>query len=371
VRYAYKSIILASFLRLLDACGALCSVFFRKHAPGVLGEGDAILVIRLDHIGDFVLTTPVFANLKKAFPRSLLCVVVQPACAPLARRNPHIDDVLEFSPRWLRSTAGKGGFFALCRQIRRRRFAWGLDPRGDLFSILILWLGGVRFRAGFGITGGSFLLTVMAQYPWHETVVRRNLSLLQAIGVPCLSTAPEVFCHQEDEAKVRLLWKEYPLRRERSIAVHCDAGTQAKEWPDKNLRQLLDWLTHQGWQVMTVGAEMPKDTHCGVLDLRGRLTLGELTALLKTVPFFIGPDSGPAHIAAALGTRCIIFCSGTNIAPLWFSYGPHVLLLSHRTECAPCALERCPYDRHECMSGIGVPVVQEAIERFFAAGGGG
>jgi ADP-heptose:LPS heptosyltransferase len=90
----------------------------------------------------------------------------------------------------------------------------------------------------------------------------------------------------------------------------------------------------------------------GVLDLSGRLSIEELAALLERSDLLIGSDSGPAHLAAAVGTPVVALFSGTNHAAQWRPWGERVRTLRHETACSPCHRHRCPLTDHPCLSGL-------------------
>jgi ADP-heptose:LPS heptosyltransferase len=96
----------------------------------------------------------------------------------------------------------------------------------------------------------------------------------------------------------------------------------------------------------------------------GRLSLVELAAVLDRAALMIGADSGPAHMAAAVGTPTVVLFSGTNCQEQWRPPGEHVTVLAHDVPCRPCHQKKtCPVDGHPCMTGITPEQVAEAVRK--------
>ena len=125
-----------------------------------------ILVIRLDGIGDVLLSTPVYEALKKQYPSAKLTVLVGAHTKGVIKMNPYIDNVLVLRNTWF-TTISKikfGEILSMLRKIRKEEFDIGIDLRGDIRNILLMFSGKVRYRIGYGITGGGFLLNRMPHY---------------------------------------------------------------------------------------------------------------------------------------------------------------------------------------------------------------
>lgn len=328
-----------------------------------------ILVVRLDHIGDFVCTTPVFKNIKKRFPNAKITVLINSVSKELAYRDPCIDKVITFSHLYLGrgddSSASKG-LVRVIKDIKNIGFDLGIDPRGDLLSIVIMWLGGVRYRVGYGITGGGFFLNKVCNYDRSKHVIDRNLVLLEALDVPIQDRMPEVYFNDKDEDGVERLLKEKGCSRDNmAVVIHPFAGTKAKEWPRENFQTLINYLESKGRDVLLAGSAHDIGSLDGVTDVRGKLNLPQLACLIKKTNFFIGLDSGPANIAAAVGAKSIVICSGTNYPELWLPKGDNLFLVQKDTDCKPCELKVCPEKRHKCMESINPEDVIKVIEKVW------
>lgn len=263
-------------------------------------------------------------------------------------------------------------------QLRRRKYDLAIDVRGEFPHAIAMWLCGARRRIGWHAGGGGFLLTQSAAFvpQRHEVASRAALaSLVCGRDVSPAEVAPRLSVPRPRGAAVP------PQVPERAIGLHIGAGTTAKAWPQtawvalvRELRrahppQSILLLGAQGerelarWILQAVqsdddalrlrrGATVAKHNVSPIIDLTGQLTLVELARVLQSCAALVGADSGPAHMAGALGTPVVGLFSGTNHVPQWRPFGEHVTVLKHDVPCSPCHRERCPVPGHPCMSGI-------------------
>jgi heptosyltransferase-2 len=314
--------------------------------------------------------------LKQQFPLAALDVLASPWNAEVFIGNPFIRRLHTSQQNWharsrtTYSTAGE--VLRLARTLRGERYDMAIDPRGDLFVILALWLAGIPRRVGWSCGGGGFLLTDVA--PWspdrHEIESRRTL--LRQLGIEDKQLRPELFPSWADVGSVReglatVAQPDSPL-----VVVHTSAGTAAKRWPAGHYVTLLDTLTREtSATAVLVGeaSDQPQSRAIAqgaprVVDWTGRLTLMQLAALLGESALFIGADSGPAHIAAAMGVPSVVLFSGTNRAECWRPVGRNVQVLQSPVSCSPCHLRHCPVAGHPCMTQISPQLVWETARRM-------
>lgn len=366
MKYVFKKLRYKVAISILDFVGNIifCPIrFFRKEPPP---NPKSILIVRLDHIGDFVCTTPIFKNLRKQFPGAKITALINSASKDMAFRDPNIDKVITFSPFYLergeRSSTFKG-LLRVAKDIRNIGFDLGVESRGDILSIIIMWLGGVKYRVGYGITGGGFLLHKEGKYDNKNHIIERNISLLKEMGLPVEDTKPAVYFNDKDINLVDGMIRELKINKNRTVVLHPFAGAKAKEWPYSNFQSLVNRLKNDGWDVLLTGSEKDKGLLAGVIDIRGRFSLPQMAYLIKSVNFFIGLDSGPANIAAALNVRSVIICSGTNVPQLWIPNNSNVRFVCKDVECKPCENKVCPEDKkNKCMTSISVDDVMDAVK---------
>lgn len=375
MKYLFRKKINIFLAWLFDAMGAL---FFRTRRKGLLENVSSILVIRLDHLGDVFLSSGVPKALKEAYPRARVIFLVSSFAAPLLQNNPFVDELLIYDAPWFfqnrYARSGKSlKFFQLVRLLKEKSIDLGLALRGDVRENLMLWLASVRERAGFGVTGGGFLLNwpVFYRPGVHES--RHTLDLLNAIGIRTGPLEPALYFSKEEEASLPALTNRLGLKSdEKYVGLQLGAGSPAKAWPEENLSTfLLDFSDRfPEYRVVFVGSGSQKagravfDVCPTGLSLLGKTTLRELCLLMKRFSFFMGPDSGPAHIAAAMGVRTIFLYSGTNVFEEWKPLEESAVVLRNPVPCSPCHRETCNVDGHPCMAGIASQDVIQALEKI-------
>jgi heptosyltransferase-2 len=336
----------------------------------------SILLVQLDHLGDAILSTGFVAALGEAYPRARLDVLASDSNAELFRACDSIDRVYVSRINRLSRGRRRGWIVSMLFwgwRLRRNRYDLAIDVRGEFPVAIMLWLSGARRRLGWGCAGGGFLLTRRPRYVWgrHEVLSREALlaelninSSGETLARPRLEVGPQ----WRNWAAEQLRFRD----EQRGLAVlHCGAGTQAKTWPVERWRELVGrLLVEHNAQIILVGGNRDIATAetilgerdwPGVIDLTGRLSLMQLAAMLQQADVLVGADSGPAHLAAAVGTPVVALFSGTNRAEQWRPWGPRVTVLRHGVRCAPCHNEQCPLLDHPCMSGLQAADVATAV----------
>jgi len=161
-------------------------------------------------------------------------------------------------------------------------------------------------------------------------------------------------------------WADQTLPRAPFVAVHADAGTPAKRWPAARFADVIRALTHPIVLIGTdarIGREITQHLpgRASLLDLTGQTSLTQLVTLIQRADRVLSCDSGPAHIAAALGKPTWIVWSGTSTPSQWAPRGPQIHWIRHEVPCAPCGFTVCPLPRRLCMEDLTVEHVLEAL----------
>jgi len=365
MRYVLKNPLKLSLAVLVDIIGFFLffpAKIFKRTAPQLPRN---ILVIRLDHIGDFVCLSPIFKNLKSAFGDAKITALVNSACQELAKANPYIDEVLVLDAPWLRKKKLIDCFAPLVAGLastRKIKFDLGIEARGDFFSILIMFLAGVRYRLGYGITGGGFLLDKELRYERNAHAIDKNLGLLEAIPIAIIDRKPEIYFKDTDKFTVEALLDGIGKDCKKQIVLHPYAGTKAKEWKRERFAELIKALTEDEFSVLLIGSQADGPGYDNVCDLRGQLNLTQLTYLIKKAGLFAGLDSGPANMAMSLEVPSVVICSGTNLPELWLPSNPKGRLICKDASCKPCELTICKQKTHLCMDSITVKEVIDAVK---------
>lgn len=363
--------------RAFDVLGGVVFFILRKFAPKPLVKDiRKILVIRLDHIGDVVMTRPAIRTLHKKFPHAEIDLLTSAEAAPLFEHSREIHQVIVAKGAWFSRGATVGGmwkeFWRLVTFLSKIGYDMAFDFRGDVRNILLMTCCQIPHRYGFGVTGGGFLLTENASYDRTIHQVLVNLSLLRSFHVP---QDNKLLPFEYPRERSAAFWKEVdqapPSTNLPRIAVHMGAGTPAKRWDIEDWRALFYQIDQQDLaQIILIGTETEKELlpdlkidTAHLIDLRGRTALADLPILFDVCDMYIGGDSGPAHIAAAQGLEIVLLASGTNDIRIWYPWTERLHIVQHEVPCAPCELTVCPVEGHPCMDLISVEQVFDAAER--------
>ena len=378
-RYRYAKPRYRWLFSLVDAIGAPMAWARQRHKL-LAYEPSSILIVQIDHVGDAVLTTPLIRTLRDRFPQSPIDVLASCTNREIFESNPFVRNVHVSLRNWLERAPGRRAFFSevfqQARKLRKFRYGLGIDPRGDFLVTLLLWLAGVPRRLGWACGGGGFLLTDIANWEANRHELDARQALLAPLGIRRASTVQRLFPSWENQYHARELLASLPDPEGPLAVLHIAAGTLAKRWPVDHWDKFIGLLRHD-WSgsILLVGefrdrviARQLARSHAGVFDRTGQESLMELAALLGEADLFVGADSGPAHIAAAMGTPSVVLFSGTNRSECWRPFGPHVQVLSHPVSCAPCHRQRCPLANHPCMAGIRPAAVLDAARQVMRVG---
>jgi heptosyltransferase-3 len=368
------------------------------------------LILKLRHIGDALLGTAVATALKAISPTCHVTYLVTAGTEDLVTLCPDVDAVLTLT-RSSRLGGGLARYVAeqarLLWRLRQGRFDLVLDLGGGDRAAFLAWVSGAARRVGVlpfyrtrHVRRWVFDCVVTSDVKAHA--VQQDLDVLRAAGF-AVETAPvrmkvsEVATRQAAE---RL--RAAGIRAERPLViVHPTTRWQFKAWSDEKFGACVRRLRAEGAQVaLTCG---PGEEELGrfrrIVDLVGEpvpqcpgtLSLTELAALLPAAQVFLGVDSAPAHLAAALGVPCVVLFGPTgayNWGP-WVptpertpypatggtqSAGPHVVV-QQAWECSSCGLPGClPGKRSECLEALEVDevtaAVMERLGRRVGAGAG-
>jgi ADP-heptose:LPS heptosyltransferase len=334
---------------------------------------ESVLALRLDRLGDLITTLPALELLRKALPEARLELAVGSWNEPIARRLPFIDRVRVVDSPW--SAWGTEASFGGARAaLGRDPFDLALDFQGDVRVLLLMALSGAKLRAGYGDTGGDYLLTHRARWDEKRSWYDQNVDLVRALFpevVPGGPIRPYNFVTEEDRREAALLLdaSTRPL-----VGIHPSAGRTLKEWEPEKFAALADRLSDFATVVLT-GAESDRSlverifekTSTRPATLVG-LSLPTFAAVIERLDAFVTGDTGPMHLSHAVGTANVAIFGPSD--PV--RYGPDESLGLRRVVrssvyCAPCNMIRRPplectrAITPECISTVTVEQVLQAV----------
>jgi len=352
---------------------------------------EKILIVRLDHIGDSICTTPVLPVLKQHFPNVKITVLTGSEGQAVFQRNPFVYEIIIFGSNWFSRSKMLNLFelFRILSQLRKAKFDLGYDLRGDIRNILLMVSGSVKFRVGYGIAGGAGLLHRVGEYDERLHQVELNMKLVTGEVSGQRNLIPKIYLSDPEKEEAKSILNQTGVREtDEVIAVHPEAGYPSKEWEEKKFKELIEWLIHDKQnKVVILGLTKAKKIaehfssphlnplHQGegkvreqnqVIDLVGKLSLRQMIAVMSQCDAFIGNDSGPSHIAQALKIPALVVASGTNEYDRWGIWNQPSIVLSNPVSCAPCHLQECNVEGHPCMAQISSEQVFQALKQLAA-----
>ncbi len=312
-----------------------------------------IWVHKPDHLGDAVLARPALATLRAACPNAEIRVACDPAAASLLA----LDGAWHVEP-WASPFLGGDGEW---REYRRRVRAFAPDLlvnlRHDVRDIL-LCTALAPCLVSYDHRGVASSATHAGSPPADDRPEAENhVALLQdTLGLSAAALGP-LPLPNEAVRRAAAAWGGVEGSGPK-IVLHAAARTPAKLWPVSHWRELIKLLRaqHHARLALVGGApdadlnqEIARDVSA-VVNWAGRLSLVETTAAIATADLLIGIDSGPGHLARAVGTPVVSLMSGTNETRRWAPVAAHTL--TFLVTCAPCHRESCHVDGHPCLSRI-------------------
>ncbi len=346
------------------------------------GQAQRLLCVRLDTIGDVLMTGPALRALKRARPNGHIALLTSPAGAAIARYLPAIDEVLSYAAPWVKATPPRPDSSvdrAMRRRLRVRRYdgaiIFTVYSQSALPAAQLCYLADIPLRLAHCRENPYQLLTDWIPEPEPEQrlrhEVRRQLDLVRHLGaVPDderlrLRIPPS--CFSEARRYLSALGVDPDGRW---VIVHPGASAASRRYPPAGFAAAARALVvEHGCTVVYTGtaeeSEVIEQIRLGMgapsHSLAGRLALGELCALIGLAPVLISNNTAPVHIAAAMGTPVVDLYALTN--PQHMPWNVENRVLYHNVPCKFCYKSVCPEGHHDCLRRVSPhAVVTAAVE---------
>jgi heptosyltransferase-2 len=302
--------------------------------------------------------------------------MLEPFSGQVIAGCPYIDEMIPFEFKTIhtysrQSERGKlAGYFHYWKFIRDRKYDAVFVLKRSLSSALLAWAAGVPRRIGFATEGRGILLTDPVPYRQDQHEVENFLDCLRVLDISIRSTGLELWPSTEDDGKAISLfssagWKSEDLK----IIIHGAASLPAKQWPLERFAAVMKALKHRyNPHFIYTGAKgdislyqkIEEQGPFGGLNLCGITTLHENLSVYRASHLFFGVDSGPMHMAAAVGVPVIALFGPTDERK-WGPWGEDHTVITKRLPCYPCKPHKCR--DHECMKQISVEEALTAVEK--------
>lgn len=340
-----------------------------------------ILIVKLSAIGDVIHTLPSLAALRRLYPKAHITWVIEEAASDLIKGHPDLNRVLVSGrKRWLHDLktgrdAGKtlGEIRTFLRALRDRPYDLVIDFHGLLKSGLIVLLSGGKRKLGYDSLQemSGLFLTEKIPEDMGKHAVDRYLDFLDYLGAgPRKKPEFLVPFTEENIRRAENLLKEEGIGRQDLFAVLSPVALwETKLWEDRKFAQLGDRIARElGLRIVLTGGDaagnlsriqsMMKE---GAVNLGGKTSLKDLAALYKLASFLVTTDSGPMHLAAAVGTPVIALFGPTSPARTG-PYGEGHTVIRTDISCSPCFKKKCETVR--CMKEITVEEVFQTVKNM-------
>lgn len=336
-----------------------------------------LLVMRLDNIGDVIMTSPVLRSLRENLPHAHITLMASPGGSYAAPLLPWVDEVLTWRTLW--QDLGKLSFdpareWELIETLGDRHFdaaiiltSFSQSPHPPA---LICHLAGIPLRLGASKeTGNGLLHPEIASPPDEIHQVERNLQLIEAVGLKVKDRSLQIQIPPAERDRAILHLQQRGLDADAPyILLNPWTSCQARNYDSERFAIAARELAHlTGWPVLVTGVEKDRDRSAALLDilgshaidLIGATTLLELAALIDTAQLVLTNNTSTMHIADATRTPSVVLFAGTEYESQWQPRHGPFRLLRQPTACSPCYAFTCPYDL-ECLDISPNAVVEAA-----------
>ena len=340
-----------------------------------------ILIYRLGSLGDTIMALPCFHQILKAFPDANIVLLtnkpVDTKAAPLVAvlgKGLFFNEVIDYP------VGNRNPFLILNLLIKLRSYHF--DCMVNLTAVrsetaakrdkLFFGLAGIKRMIGFPSDTNDFIQQIDAktgEIEWEAKSIARRIA---PIGIPDLSIASNWDLKLTIEEKKEATHQLSKLPKDmKCISLSPGTKMQSKDWTVANWVTLIKLLATAlpDWALIIIGAPGEEEAarQCEdawhkekVLNICGKVTLRECADVLKNTSLFLGHDSGPMHLAGAMGVPVVAIFASINIPRKWFPRGDNNRIIYHKTDCAGCELTVCTEQKKKCILSITPFEVLEA-----------
>jgi len=332
-----------------------------------------ILLIRPDRIGDLILATPAFYNIRKHFPQAHITLLIHEQNKDLVFNNANINELLTLNKRGIMTIFHNN----LLHRLKIRKFDLAVVLYPSFWSCLLVFLSGISQRLGYDFHGSGFLLTLKLPYRCREVVkheVEVNLDLLTKIGIKAEEKELEISIDAEAEDSIdKFLQAKGVSIQDKIVVIHPGSYEEYIRWDTSGFAEASDFLIDEyKMKVIILGGPNEEGIVRKVTSLMKNkavtatgLKLAETVSLIKRARLFIGNSTGPMHIASALKVPVVAIFG--NIHPLdsykkWGPYGQNNIVVHKNIDCVDCNPSYCK--RYRCMEVIHFEDVIKAVKKI-------
>jgi lipopolysaccharide heptosyltransferase II len=327
-----------------------------------------ILIINLAFIGDVILSTPLTRALRETYSSARITMLTVPLTASIAELNPFVDEVRIYDKK-----GNHKGFFGgieLIRELRNEKYDLAICMNFAVRGAIVAWASGIKYRVGYDAQNAKWFLTHVAtshrETIRHET--QNHLTVLNPLGIVAHDTS---LCLKEKTDVQRKIIDLLGLSKTSPLGIICPIGSYPlKSLPKEKYIEIIKKL-HSKAEIYLIGSRAEKvmldqiANEAGMSSdkvLAGTLSLPELVEFIRLAKFMITVDTGPLHIAQAVGTP-VITAFGPTDPRVWGPRGKKDVLIYEPVSCSPCwGKKECV--EHQCMMRIDSQKIVRAVDEI-------
>ena len=318
-----------------------------------------ILFIRNDRIGDMVLSTAALKALRTVYPQATITVVASEKNNQIITNNPNVDSILIHR-----------GFLWFVKEVRKRAFDLAVDPFNtyELKPAFLAFISGARYRLGFEEASREIFFNVRGPglYPVRH-LVEHLCELIGCLGQDVNGCEPELFLTDAETTWAAEALSNLGINRSKPIAaIHPGGYYESQRWPAEKYGLVARKLTEE-FRANVIVFCAPDEKHLlrKISRISGdnvhgftELSVRQLMAMLSKCDLFLGNNSGPLHLSAALGLPTVSLL-GPTVVPLWLPWGKgHIVLRKEELSTSGSGVIA---NQHGCLESITVDDVLEAV----------
>jgi 3-deoxy-D-manno-octulosonic-acid transferase/heptosyltransferase-1 len=339
-----------------------------------------ILIIKLSAIGDVIHTLPALDALHQRFPESNISWLVEEKASGILKDHPYLKKIIVSQrKKWINNFKHPSLWYSSVKEmkhfieeLRSQRYNVIIDFQGLLKSGILVWLARGERKIGYDSTremSGLFLNERVPPLSSRHHAVAKNVNLARYVGAEAMGVRSPIFISEEDKEQVQRLLAAHDISSSKPLVVlHTQAGWRTKEWEPMKVAELSGKLiARYDAQLIFTGS---RDDHTTVetiismvghpaVNASGKTSLTQLAYLLSLSDLMITVDSGPMHLASAMGTP-LVALFGPTASWRTGPYGSSAQVIASPLSCSPCFKRAC--ESKTCMKGITVDEVLEAVD---------
>ena len=318
------------------------------------------------------MTTPAITALSEALPWANISYVVETPYSELIEGNPHVDRTVVLS-----RPLGIKNFLKTIKTFRKERFDVAIDFHGGPTAALITLFSGAKLKIGYRIKYKRFVYDISLPrglQSGHMHSVENHINLVRALGLEVPANPPLLLPESSDSERKKIddFFSINGLEGSRVVVVHAGAGNRFREWGVDNWVKFLSLLLEKhDVNVVLIGTSQEEpaagrilgEKPLSVFSLAGKLTLKEVKELIARSCLYVGPDSGPMHIAASTATP-IVALFGPNLSSYNAPWQARSKIIEKEMDCRPCDQRSCSSGDFRCMQTITPEEVYTACTVF-------